>query len=76
MKNFHLPITEVSNLGIGVQFFNILNHPSFDQPDANTSSPTFGSIINTVGTPTSIYGSFISGDNSPRIIELKGTFTF
>jgi hypothetical protein len=76
MKNFHLPITEVSNLGVGVQFFNILNHPNFDQPDANTSSPTFGNIINTVGTPTSIYGSFVSGDNSPRIIELKGTFSF
>src|SRR5262249_55095887 len=76
MKNFHLPITESSNLGIGLQFFNILNHPNFDQPDANVSSPTFGKIINTVSVPTSILGSFLGGDASPRLIQVKGTLTF
>lgn len=76
MKNFHVPINESSNIGIGVQFFNLLNHANFDQPDANVSSPTFGSIINTVSVPTSIVGSFLGGDASPRMIQLKGTFTF
>jgi len=76
MKNFHLPITEASNLGIGLQFFNILNHPNFDQPDANISSSTFGSIISTVSVPTSILGSFLGGDASPRLIQVKGTLTF
>lgn len=76
MKNFHVPITEASNIAIGVQFFNLLNHANFDQPDANVSSPTFGSIINTVSVPTSIVGSFLGGDASPRMIQLKGTFTF
>jgi hypothetical protein len=75
-KNFHIPINETSYFGVGLQFFNILNHPSFDQPDANISSPTFGQIINTVGTPTSIYGAFINGNNSPRTIEIKGNLTF
>lgn len=75
-KNFHLPITEASNLGIGLQFFNILNHPNFDQPDANISSSTFGSIISTVSVPTSILGSFLGGDASPRLIQVKGTLTF
>jgi hypothetical protein len=76
MKNFHLPITEASNLGIGLQFFNILNHPNFDQPDANISSSTFGQIINTVSVPTSILGSFLGGDASPRLIQVKATLSF
>lgn len=76
MKNFHIPISEASTLGVGLQFFNILNHPNFDQPDANVSSPTFGHIINTVSVPTSILGSFLGGDASPRLIQLKGSFTF
>ncbi len=76
MKNFHLPISETSNFGIGVQFFNILNHPNFDQPDGDIASPTFGSIINTVTVPTSIVGSFLGGDASPRIIQLRGTLRF
>jgi Carboxypeptidase regulatory-like domain len=76
MKNFHLPISETSNFGVGLQFFNLFNHPNFDQPDANVSSPTFGSIINTVSVPTSILGSFLGGDASPRLIQVKATLTF
>jgi hypothetical protein len=76
MKNFHIPINETSNFSVGLQFFNILNHPNFDQPDANVSSPTFGSIINTVSVPTSILGSFLGGDASPRLIQIKGMLTF
>lgn len=76
MKNFHLPINEASNLGIGVQFFNILNHPNFDQPDGDVASPTFGTILSTVSVPTSIVGSFLGGDASPRLIQLKATLTF
>jgi len=76
MKNFHLPISEASNLGIGLQFFNILNHPNFDQPDANISSSTFGQIISTVSVPTSILGSFLGGDASPRLIQVKATLSF
>jgi hypothetical protein len=76
MKNFHIPINETSNFGVGLQFFNILNHPNFDQPVADISNPQFGSIINTVSVPTSILGSFLGGDASPRIIQVKGMFTF
>lgn len=75
-KNFHLPISEASNLGIGLQFFNLLNHPNFDQPDADVASPTFGTILSTVSVPTSILGSFLGGDASPRLIQVKGTLTF
>jgi hypothetical protein len=76
MKNFHIPINETSTFGVGLQFFNILNHPNFDQPDANVSSPTFGTIINTVSVPTSTLGSFLGGDASPRLIQIKGTLSF
>jgi hypothetical protein len=76
MKNFHLPITETSNFGIGFQFFNLLNHPNFDQPDADVASPTFGTILSTASVPTSIVGSFLGGDASPRLIQLKATLTF
>jgi len=76
MKNFHVPINEASNFSVGLQFFNILNHPNFDQPDANVSSPTFGTIINTVSVPTSIFGSFLGGDASPRLIQIKGSLSF
>ena len=76
MKNFHLPISEASNFGIGLQFFNILNHPNFDQPDGDVASPTFGTILSNVSVPTSILGSFLGGDASPRLIQVKATLSF
>ena len=76
LKNFHLPITEASNLAVGLQFFNILNHPNFDQPDTIQQSSTFGQIISTVSVPTSILGSFLGGDASPRLIQVKATLSF
>lgn len=76
MKNFHVPINEASNFGIGLQFFNILNHPNFDQPDGDVASSTFGTILSTVSVPTSILGSFLGGDASPRLIQVKATLSF
>jgi Carboxypeptidase regulatory-like domain len=76
MKNFHLPISEASTLGVGLQFFNILNHANFDQPNQVLQSPNLGLITHTVGSPTSMFGSFLGGDDSPRIIQIKGEFTF
>jgi hypothetical protein len=76
MKNFKIPHWEQAKLGIGAQFFNLFNHPNFDQPVGNISNPNFGTIISTVNTPTSILGSFLGGDASPRLIQFKGTLTF
>lgn len=36
-----------SNLEFRAEFYNILNHPQFANPDANFSSPTFGVITDT-----------------------------
>jgi hypothetical protein len=76
MKNFNVPHWEAARLGIGAQFFNLFNHPNFDQPVGDVSNPNFGSIISTVNTPTSILGSFLGGDASPRLIQLKASLTF
>jgi carboxypeptidase family protein/TonB-dependent receptor-like protein len=59
-------LTEKLNLEIRGDFFNILNHAEFANPDTNPTSPTFGQILNT-GVP---------GDARPRIIQLAARFSF
>jgi hypothetical protein len=73
-KNF--VIHEKWRLGVGAQFFNLFNHPNFDKPVADVNDPNFGLIQATVNTPTSIFGSFIGGDASPRLIQLKAQLIF
>jgi hypothetical protein len=76
MKQTRLSFWEGARLGIGVQVYNVLNHPNFGQPVNNWGSSDFGEILNTVSSPTSIYGSFLGGDGSPRLIQFKAQFTF
>jgi len=75
-KMFKVPHWESAHFGVGAQFFNIFNHPHFDQPDADIASQSFGRIINPVASPTSIFGSFLGADASPRLVQLHATFTF
>jgi hypothetical protein len=61
----------------GASFFNVLNHPNFDQPVNNVSNTgQFGRIIETVSPPTSVLGSGLGGDSSPRQIQLIAKFIF
>jgi hypothetical protein len=78
MKYTGIPHWESAKLGVGVQFFNILNHPNFDQPDRDISngSGQFGQILRMVNTPTSILGSFLGGDAAPRLIQLTAKLNF
>jgi hypothetical protein len=76
MKNFHVPLGEKGEFGLGFQFFNLFNHPNFDQPVGDASSPQFGLITKTVSVPTSLLGSFLNGDASPRMIQLKANLSF
>ena len=78
MKYTNMPHWEGAKLGLGVQFFNILNHPNFDQPvrDISNSAGQFGQVLHMVSTPTSILGSFLGGDASPRLIQLTAKFNF
>lgn len=72
----YIKFTERTQLGGGVQFFNLFNHPNFDQPVNDIANPSFGTILKTVNTPTSILGSFLGGDASPRLIQVKAEFKF
>lgn len=77
MKNTAIPSWERGELGLGVQFCNLFNHPNFDQPNRDINDPSlFGQIIRTVNTPTSILGSLLGGDASPRLIQLTARINF
>ena len=76
MKNFKIPGREGMNLSVGATAYNVFNHPNFDQPVGFIGTGGFGSIVTTVNAPTSIYGSFLGGDASPRLIQLQAKFNF
>jgi hypothetical protein len=75
-KGFGIPKWEGAQFSIGARFFNLFNHPDFGFPVMNTDNPQFGQILQTVSTPTSIYGSGLGADASPRVIQLQGKLTF
>ncbi|HEY6337507.1 MAG TPA: carboxypeptidase-like regulatory domain-containing protein [Candidatus Sulfotelmatobacter sp.] len=76
MKYTQIPHWESAKLGIGAQFFNLFNHPNFESPVNDVNSGNFGHVLDTVNTPTSILGSFLGGDASPRLIQLTAKITF
>ena len=73
-KNF--AIKEHVNLGIGMNAFNVFNHPNFALPDNGLGDSTFGQITSTVGVPTSPYGNFLGFDSSVRVVQLTAKLTF
>jgi hypothetical protein len=73
-RDFHFK--EKKTLSVGVQAFNVLNHPNFANPDNNLGSGTFGQVTTTVGNPTSAYGTGLGFDSSPRSVQLTGKFVF
>jgi hypothetical protein len=76
-KGFKVPGLEGGSLKLGAQFFNMFNHPNFAQPYNDVEAPaTLGQLHNLQTTPTSILGSFLGGDASPRLIQLKASFVF
>ncbi len=74
-KSFKLPY-EGLRLILGVNAFNILNHPNFANPNSNVSASSFGFTTSTVSVPTSIYGSGLGGDASIRILQLHAKVSF
>jgi hypothetical protein len=67
----HIPIAEGAELDIGAQFYNVFNHPNFEAPDSDTSSSLFGEVTAVAAPPTTVFGSFLGADASPRLIQLK-----
>ncbi len=76
-KSFSLARYEGAKLQLGAQFVNFFNHANFDQPLNDISQGSaFGTTQNTVSAPTSIFGSFLGGNASPRQIQLTARFEF
>jgi hypothetical protein len=75
-KSFVIPRWEGANFSVGARFFNLFNHPNFAFPSTNIDSTQFGQITSTVSQPTTIYGSGLGADASPRVIELQAKFVF
>jgi len=75
-KSFAMPKWEKAQFSVGARFFNLFNHPNFAFPNTNVDSGQFGQITQTVSQPTTIYGSGLGADASPRVIELQAKFVF
>ena len=69
-------IGEKMKFQIGAFFFNILNHPNFDNPFNNVATGTFGQILETVSPPSSAYGSFQGSAVSGRVVQTMVKFIF
>jgi hypothetical protein len=77
VKNTSIPGIEKARFTLGAEFFNVFNHPNFNQPNADIANPSsFGFITGTVNPPTTIYGSLLGGDASPRLIQLTARLAF
>ncbi len=75
-KAFAIPKWKTAQFSIGTRFFNLFNHPNFAFPNTNADNGQFGQITQNVSQPTTIYGSGLGADASPRVIELQGKFVF
>jgi hypothetical protein len=76
-KGFIMPHWDTAKVRVGAQFFNLFNHPNFGQPGNDVASPgSLGTITSAVNPPTSILGSFLGGDASPRLVQLTAKFDF
>jgi hypothetical protein len=77
MKGFKIRALESGQFQVGVEAYNILNHPNFLNPDTNYSDgPGFGVITATASAPSSVYGAGLGGNSSARILQLKADFKF
>ncbi len=74
-KNF--TIKENYRFQFGASAYNVMNHPNFQNPNADIASPSsFGTISATATPPTSAYGSFQGSAVSGRVLVVSGRFQF
>lgn len=73
-KNFN--VTERMRFQIGASAYNIMNHPNFQNPNANVAGSSLGFITATAIPPTSAYGSFQGSAVSGRVLVVTGRFQF
>ncbi len=73
-RNFRIREKMVFN--VGLQAYNVLNHPNFGNPSGTLSAGNFAQITTTLGPPTSIYGTGQGAAVSGRLMVVTGMFTF
>jgi len=76
MKNTKITHWEKGVLSIGFQFFNFFNHANFGYPDNGSSDGTYGQILYQEQPPTSVLGSGLNANVSPRMIQVKAQIQF
>jgi hypothetical protein len=76
MKKTKIPGWERGEFGIGAQMYNVFNHPNFDLPISNVADGRFGQLTRAVSPATTLFGSGLGADASPRLVQLKAEFTF
>jgi len=84
MKSTKIPHWENSELRIGFQFFNILNHPNFGLPFPELSTPLLGVIGYMGQSSTTLLGNAQSStspvgtnqNGSARMIQVKAELKF
>ena len=69
-------IVERLQFGVGIQAFNVFNHPNFQNPDNVLGDSTFGQINAMQPLPTSPYGVFLGFDSSVRVVQVSGKLVF
>jgi hypothetical protein len=74
MKTFAL--RERYKFTLGANFFNILNHPNFDNPVSNNLSSSFGMITTAAASPTTPYGAFAAAAEGMRIVQVFAKINF
>ena len=76
MKSTNIHHWENGVFIVGLQFFNLLNHPNFGIPDNATSDVGFGRIFYQGQSPTSVLGSGLGANVSGRTIQVKAQLRF
>lgn len=71
-----IPHHESAELDLGVQIYNLFNHPNFDNPVSNVAAANFGELQRTISPATTVYGVSLGADASMRIAQLKAEFKF
>jgi len=61
---------------LGANFFNVLNHPNFQNPVNNSANSAFGQIVASAVSPTTPYGAFASAAEGMRIVQVFGKINF
>jgi hypothetical protein len=72
-------VTEKVTFAAGANFYNILNHPNFANPNTDVNgiySAPFGTVTSTAVPATSIYGAFVGSAVSGRVVQLHARVEF